>query len=91
MTVVISEIRREAGFSFAEAQLRCDFCDATSEPQSACGGHCRGDAADGAKAHAKVFQKWTTTTVPIKEGRKRYALLRDKCAACTSQNVAQVA
>jgi hypothetical protein len=72
-------------YFFADANVLCDFCGAKSETQGACGAGAREDASGSAKAHAKVAQKWTETTVPVREGRKTYALVRDRCAACSGK------
>lgn len=60
------EKHHTAGHLFADANMRCDFCGATSETQSACGAGASDAAISAAKAHAKVSQGWTETTVPVR-------------------------
>jgi hypothetical protein len=80
--------RHFAGHFFADATVCCDFCGTKAETQGACGAEAQTLAGGIAKAHAKVFQKWTETTVPVREGRKTYALVRDACPACAATRVA---
>ena len=71
------------GRTYADAQLRCDFCGARSSTEGACGVGAKEAASSYARASATVSQGWTSVTVPLIERKKRYALLRDKCAACS--------
>lgn len=74
-----------AGMYFARACLACDFCDAKSEEQGACGVGANDLACAAARAHARVSQGWTDTTVAIGSGRKRYSLLKDICPGCSKR------